>query len=179
MTKTQIKRIVIGLGLAFGFALSANWAVLQLLGQKSADRAEHSLVGILFLIFFFFLFKEVKESRSQLVGYFFLALIPCYFGTAFPDLDIKLLGIGGHRNPVFHSSALFLILFLFFRKKNVLIKTMLVGFGIGLASHLWWDIIFFGDVRWISGGLTDKIWLGANGLLCVLITSKNLSSKHI
>jgi hypothetical protein len=45
--KFQWKQAVITLALALSVALIVNWAVLTFFGQKSAARAEHSLVGIL------------------------------------------------------------------------------------------------------------------------------------
>ena len=46
----QIVSILVTLAVAFGVALVLNWGVLGFFGQESADRAEHSLVGILLLL---------------------------------------------------------------------------------------------------------------------------------
>ena len=98
------------LAIALVVAIGVNWAILELFGQKSADRAEHSLIGILLLMVFVSHFVRRQESRLGAVTFFLLALIPCYLGTVFPDLDITFFGIGAHRNPLFHSSLSFLIL---------------------------------------------------------------------
>ena len=143
-------------------AITLNWGVLALFDQKSADRAAHSLVGILLLMAYVAL-----RARKRAVGVFFVALIPCYLGTVFPDLDIKLLGIGGHRNPLFHSSLSFFGLALLVGPRAGFLAAMLVGYGVGLASHLWWDAIYYGDVRWLPGRTLDRLWLGAHGLLCL------------
>jgi hypothetical protein len=45
---------------------------------------------------------------------------------------------------------------------------MITGYGIGLASHLWWDVVDFGDVRWIPDNFYDRLWLGINGLICLM-----------
>ena len=68
------------LAVAFGVALVLNWGILGFFGQKSADRAEHSLVGILLLLGY---------MAAQAVGVFLAALVPCSLGTVFPDLDIR------------------------------------------------------------------------------------------
>ena len=93
MDKPQWKQAVITLALAFGFAFIVNWVVLKFFGQKSADRVEHSLVGIILLMGYVAILAEKQEAYGRAVGVFFLALVPCYFGTVFPDLDIKLFGI--------------------------------------------------------------------------------------
>jgi hypothetical protein len=49
------------------------------------------------------------------------------------------------------------------------LQTLVVGYGIGLASHLWWDVLYYGDVRWLPGGVIDRLWLGAHGFLCLTI----------
>ena len=143
-------------------AILLNWAVLALFGQHSADRAEHSLVGILLLMGYVAL-----RAKSRAVGIFFTALIPCYLGTVFPDWDIRLLGIGGHRNPLFHSSLSFFVLALLLGRRAGVLATLVAGYGVGLASHLWWDVVYYGDVRWLPGGALDRLWLGVHGLLCL------------
>ena len=45
----QIVRVLVTLAVTFGVALVLNWGILGFFGQKSADRAEHSLVGTLLL----------------------------------------------------------------------------------------------------------------------------------
>lgn len=74
-------------------AVALNRILLELFDQNSSDRAEHSLVGIVFLMGFFAAFSTKDSSRLKLktLSLFFLGLVPCYFGTVFPDLDIKLL----------------------------------------------------------------------------------------
>jgi hypothetical protein len=102
--RVRWKQILIALSISLSIAILLNWAVLHLFGQKSAERAEHSLVGILLLMMCVSRFVGTQQTRLGAVSFFLLALIPCYLGTVFPDLDITLLGIGAHRNPLFHSS---------------------------------------------------------------------------
>ena len=172
------KPIVITLALALVFAFIVNWGVLQLFGQHSADRAEHSLVGIILLMAYIGLFTESPEGRGWALGDFFLALIPCYIGTVLPDWDIRFLGIGGHRNPLFHSSLSFVILWLGIGRKPGFCSLVALGYGVGLASHLWWDVIDYGDVRWLPGGTIDRLWLGVHGLLCLVLPSRLYHSRY-
>jgi len=153
---------------AFGVALLVNWGVLTFFGQKSADRAEHSLVGILLLMGYMAIRAESQAHTGRAIGVFFLALLPCYLGTVFPDLDITLLGIGSHRNPLFHSSLSYLMLVLLVGRQPGFLHTVVAGYGVGVASHLWWDVLDYGDVRWLPGGAIDRLWLGVHGLLCLI-----------
>ncbi len=169
--RKPVVTVVVTLAVAFGVALVLNWGVLGFFGQKSADRAEHSLVGILLLLGYMAAGAGNRADIGQAVGIFFAALVPCYLGTVFPDLDIRLLGIGGHRNPLFHSSVSFFVLVLLIRRQARFLHILVAGYGVGLASHLWWDIIYYGDVRWLPGGTIDRLWLGIHGLLCLITPS--------
>jgi Domain of unknown function (DUF5942) len=162
------KQLLILLAASFGVAVLVNWGILKLFGQKSADRAEHSLVGILLLMAYVSRSVDRKETRLGAVGFFLLTLIPCYLGTVFPDLDIRLLGIGAHRNPLFHSSLSFLVLWWLVHRRHVILQALVLGYGIGLSSHLLWDMVFYGDIRWLSGDLHGRLWLGANGVICLV-----------
>ena len=168
------KPILMTLAVAFGVAVLVNWAILGLFDQKSAARAEHSLVGII-LLMTYARFVEQQDTRLGALAFFMLALIPCYLGTVSPDLDITLLGIGAHRNPLFHSSLSFFVLLGLVNRQHVILRTLVLGYGVGLASHLFWDMLYYGNVRWLPGGWLDRLWLGANGVACLvplLINSK-------
>jgi hypothetical protein len=168
LDRLRWQQILIVLAVSFGIAILLNWAILKLFGQKSAERAEHSLVGIILLMVYVSRFVERQETRLGAVTFFLLALIPCYLGTVFPDLDITLLGIGAHRNPLFHSSLSFFILWCLVRRRSVVLQTLALGYGIGLASHLLWDMLYYGNVRWLPGGMLDRLWLGVNGIACLV-----------
>lgn len=167
----QIVRVLVTLAVAFGVALVLNWGILGFFGQKSADRAEHSLVGILLLLGYMAAGTGNRANTGRAVGVFFAACVPCYLGTVFPDLDIRLLGIGGHRNPLFHSSLSFFVLVPLVRRQARFLHILVARYGVGLASHLWWDIVYYGDVRWLPGGTIDRLWLGVHGLLCLTTPS--------
>jgi Domain of unknown function (DUF5942) len=168
LDRVRWKRILIALGLSLSLAILLNWAILHLFGQKSAERAEHSLVGIVLLMACVSWFVDKRETRLGAVSFFLLALIPCYLGTVFPDLDITFLGIGAHRNPLFHSSLSFFVLLWLVRRQSVIVQVLVLGYGIGLGSHLLWDTLYYGNVHWIPGGMLDRLWLGANGLACLV-----------
>lgn len=161
-------QFLIALAAAFGLAVLINRAILELFGQKSAARAEHSLVGIILLMAYVWRFVDRQETRLGAVVFFLLALIPCYLGTIFPDLDITLLGIGAHRNPLFHSALSLFVLLWLVNRRHVLWHALVMGYGVGLASHLLWDTVFYGDVRWLSGDLLGRLWLAVNGVLCLV-----------
>lgn len=159
-------------------AIVTNIAILKLFNQKSSYRSAHSLVGIIMLIGFVYTFTDDKTSRIKLFSLFFISLVPCYFGTVFSDLDIKLLGIGGHRNPLFHSGLLFFILLIPAKRfRSFLPAAIVASFGVGLGSHLIWDLFDHADVRWIPGLSFDRLWLGINGLFCILSARLFLLSR--
>jgi len=169
MITAQLKRTALALAAAFGFAMLVNWCVLQLFDQKSAYRAAHSLVGILCLMGYAMTVRRREDQNEPSPARFFaLALIPCYLGTVWPDLDIRLLGIGGHRNPIFHSAILYIAIRLAAGGSGPVFRTLTSGFGLGLASHLLWDALDYGDVRWIPGSGADRLWLIGNGLIALL-----------
>ncbi len=168
--KQQFKKIAAILGVVGILALLLNWVVLEIFGQESMYRAVHSLVGILFLIGFYFFLTFTKISKIKIFYFFLLSLIPCYLGTVWSDLDITIFGIGSHRNPLFHSGILYFILYLVVRRfKSTTAHTILSGFGVGLSSHLLWDLLDNADVRWIPTALMDQVWLSINGFACLIM----------
>jgi hypothetical protein len=167
-----MKENLLFLAIASAVAVSLNLLVLKLFKQKSVYRSEHSLVGIvcLMLVFSTLLLAEEGPKEASLVGTFLLCLIPCYLGTVFPDLDIKYLGIGAHRNAFFHSGIFFFIPFFFARRLDIFILTIFTaGFGIGVGSHLLWDLFDRANIRGISSREFIRLWLGVNGLLCLFL----------
>ncbi|MCI5126513.1 MAG: hypothetical protein D3925_19055 [Candidatus Electrothrix sp. AR5] len=166
-----MKENLLLLAIVAAVAVSLNLLVLKLFKQKSVYRSEHSLVGIicLMLVFSTLLLGE-GTKEAPLIGTFLLSLIPCYLGTVFPDLDIKYLGIGSHRNVFFHSGILFFLLFFLARRIDIFIFTIFItGFGIGVGSHLLWDLFDRANIRGISSRGWSRFWLGSNGLLCLFL----------
>ncbi len=166
MKKAALNRLLL-LGCGLGAAYALNWGVLQFVGESSPYRASHGLVGMIFLLVYLWLNRGGLRAPGPFL-FLLLAFLPVYIGTALPDLDIKLLGIGGHRNPLFHSALSHLLLIWTVRRPNAYVRALLIAYGLGLGSHLLWDVIDYGDVRWLPGGFLDRVWLLGNGLLCFL-----------
>ncbi len=135
----------------------------------SSARFWHFAFAIVFLV----AYLHVNTPRgkglatSQLL-LFMLALPVLYLGSAVSDWDIWLFGIGGHRHPIFHSAAPYVLLVYLCRTVEVtdrfrtLIIIAQVSFALGLASHLVLDVIQYGNVKWIPGGTLDRMWLAGN-----------------
>ena len=126
------------------------------------DRIVHLAVGLLLL---FMMFHQSRRN-FRLVQVITLAFA-CGIGTWVPDWDL-ILGVGFHRSPITHSVLPALACYWLCSKLNVS-KFVFVGFTVGIASHLFWDIIFYGDVRWISGGNNDRLFLLLNGVFTMLL----------
>jgi len=112
-------------------------------------------------------------------------------GKGFADLDITLFGIGGHRNWFFHSAATSALLYgaaKWYMKKleeegcddarkkalKYIGAPLMAAFSVANAAHLFADMCGAKDVvGWpvgilLRGGMwKDRIWLGANGLICL------------
>ena len=122
----------------------------------SVERLIHALVGVAFWIGYL-AYRKPGGGAGMKAGLLISALV----GTWVPDWDL-LLGIGFHRSPLTHSALPVVVVAWSTRSfSRYLIP---VGFAIGVASHLFWDIIFFGDVRWIPGGSLDRLFLLLNVL---------------
>lgn len=89
--KSQWKQAVITLAVAFGFALLVNLGVLTFFGQKSADRAQHSLVGILLLMGYVAIHAANQANAGRAIGVFFLAY-PVLPWHGFPGPGYYVLG---------------------------------------------------------------------------------------
>lgn len=133
------------------------------------DRQIHLLVGIITLAIVLALTKPEKPFATGLKLSPFMAL-----GTWMPDWDLYVDGIGFHRNPIFHSIVPALVVGGIFWKYSKLIVP--VGISIGVGSHLLWDIVFYGDVRWISGGNKDRLFLFVNGAALIVYSIASLHS---
>ena len=99
-------------------------------------------MGILLLLGYMAASADNRANIGQAVGVFLAALVPCYLGTVSPNLDILLLSIGSHRSPLFHSSASFFVLVLLVRRQVRFLHILVARYGVDLASHLWWDILY-------------------------------------
>ena len=146
----------------------------------SSARFEHFIFGIALWVAYLFL-KQRRGDRLLLHPVVLAVTVPVlYLGTALPDWDIMVFGIGGHRNPLFHSSIPYFCLAWLWRKLGLadvvytigrarLGSALQVGLTLGLASHLVLDVWQYGNVHWIPGGLLDRLWLSGHALLLGLI----------
>ena len=63
LERMRWQQVLIALGVSLGIAVLLNWAILTLFGQKSAERAEHSLIGIILLMAYVSRFMETRDTR--------------------------------------------------------------------------------------------------------------------
>ena len=119
-------------------------------------------------------------------------------GKGFPDIDIKLFGIGGHRNWFTHSAFTSFLLYKAvkaYRKRldggaggpfgkkalKYIGAPCMAAFSLANAAHLFADMLGAKDViGWPVGLLLgnsrikDKIWLGGNAVVCIVLAWKFL-----
>jgi len=146
----------------------------------SSARFEHFLWGIVLGMVYLWL-KKRRGDRLLLHPVALAATVPVlYLGTALPDWDIAVFGIGGHRNPLFHSAIPYFCLAWLWRRLGLpevvysiggprLASALHVGLALGLASHLGLDVWQYGDVRWIPGETLGRLWLSGHAVLSGLV----------
>ena len=133
--------------------------------------------------------SAIKKSNI-----FFLALMGfvAFVTFRFPDLDIKLLGIGRHRNFLFHS-AIFpsVALWLVYRiKPKELVRFVLLGivagFSVGVGVHLFTDIFQSAPIKFpfigslVNGtSVDDRLWIGINMIICGTIPPRILRREKL
>ena len=144
-------------------------------------RFVHFWFGIAFLIVYLCLKRQRQEGRTLLHPLALAVWLPAlYLGSALPDWDIQLFGIGAHRNPLFHSAVPYFCLAYVWRRTGLgrawhnagglrLRMAAQVGFALGLSSHLVLDILQYGDVRWIPGNTLGKLWLAGHAAILGLV----------
>lgn len=126
----------------------------------SIDRLIHLVAGIVIFILFVKLSNIRVTKRIMLYAFISMAI-----GTWVSDWDL-ILGIGFHRSPITHSLLpAILVGWLAFKIKTH--SMVVIGFCLGLSSHLFWDIVVYGNVQWISGGNNDRLFLFINGSILI------------
>ncbi len=129
-----------------------------------------------------------------------------YVGSTLPDKDITYLGIGKHRNAVFHSVISAFVARLFLRlmerfcteaqKHNLLtendlavatycLKSARCGVALGVAAHLIVDgtaegskAVLFTDGSLVSNTLIDdRAWLLVNGFVALFLGKKDFEAS--
>lgn len=129
------------------------------------------------LLFSTFTLISTLANRST-IHIYILATAVVYLGSWLPDIDILVLGIGGHRNVLFHSGLALLLIVMLGRRTefsqeplNIALSTF---FALGLGSHLLLDVIQYGNVVGIPGSFLDLVWLAGNGAACLLFAWNSL-----
>jgi hypothetical protein len=146
----------------------------------SPARREHFIWGVVLWVAYLWLQYQRGQKTLLHPVALVLAVPVVYLGTALPDWDIWLLGIGRHRNPIFHSAIPYFLLAWVWRKAGLeggmqrlggarVNMAWHIAFSIGLASHLLLDIWQYGDVRWITGRTLDRLWLGGHAVLLAFV----------
>ena len=149
---------------------------VERLTAMSGARLEHFIFGLVLWAAYLWL-KQRRGDRWLLHPVVLVATAPAlYLGTALSDWDITVFGIGGHRNPLFHSSIPYFCLAWLWRKLGLadaagtrLSIAFHVGLTLGLASHMVLDVWDYGDVRWIPGNTLGRLWLSGHALLLGLV----------
>ncbi len=131
--------------------------------------------------------KSMNRAIALLVG----ATIFAFITFRFPDLDIKLLGIGKHRYFLFHSAIVPLAIVWLYRKMmhvsviGFIAVTFAVGFLTGVGIHLVTDVfqttrIIFPFIGSLIDGTSvdDRLWEGGNALICFGSAWK-VGQKHL
>lgn len=143
----------------------------------SMARFWHFWFAIAFFLVYLWLKHRRPESRLLLHPLALALAVPLlYLGSAISDWDIRLLGIGWHRNPLFHSAVPYYCLAYLWRLLGLksmqsstfgqrLALAFHVSLALGLSSHLVLDVIQYGNVHWIPGGGLDRLWLSGNAVL--------------
>ena len=117
--------------------------------------------------------------KMSVITLFIGATIFAILTFRFPDLDIRLLGIGKHRYFLFHSAIVPLIALWVARKLRhisivgYLTAAFAIGFLAGVGIHLLTDVFQFKAVMFpfigslVDGtSIDDRLWEGGNALLC-------------
>ncbi len=129
----------------------------------STDRLIHLIAGLITLALLRKIILKQQTDDQSLSVVIFTCL-----GTWVPDWDL-FFGIGYHRSPLTHS-ALPAVLSLILSMKYKLDHSITTGLSIGIASHLLWDIVDYGNVHWITGGDNDRMFLLANAILLLILS---------
>ena len=135
----------------------------------SGERIIHGILGALLIIIYLYV-QRTKIPRLQQIAIVAAAML----GTWVPDWDL-FIGIGFHRSPLTHSIIPSILVGCLAMKIRQL--ALFIGFALGSASHLLWDIVDYGDVRWIPGGNNDRLFLLVNAM--ILIAAVEVVGRYI
>ena len=134
---------------------------------------------------------NTERRRFGFWAFLLGAAVFAFLTFRFPDLDIKLLGIGKHRYFLFHSAIIPLVAVWLHRKirsvpvLGIIAVAFVVGFLAGVGVHLVTDVfqktkIYFPFIGTLVDGTSvdDRLWEGGNALLC-FGSAWRVGSKHL
>jgi hypothetical protein len=91
----------------------------------------------------------------------------------FPDLDIRLLGIGNHRYFLFHSAIVPFAAWVVTHRRGWLLRALSAGIALGVGVHLATDVfqrkaVVFPWAHTLVEGTSvdDRLWEAGNALVC-------------
>ncbi len=131
----------------------------------------------------------MNYSGIKNIGFIITSIFSFLLFWGFPDLDISLLGIGWHRNFLFHSIIIPFILYkTFFSKKETftsyLMNGVIFGSALSIGIHLIIDVFQPKSVHFIIVStlirrtlIDDNIWLGLNGVSGLVIAKESLIKR--
>ena len=121
----------------------------------------------------------MEKRRIMLLFLLAGAAIFAFLTFRFPDLDIRLLGIGKHRYFLFHSAIVPLAALWVARKfgkiriVGYLTAIFAIGFLAGVGIHLVTDVFQTAPVKFpfigslVDGtSIDDRLWEGGHALIC-------------
>jgi len=141
--------------------------------------------------------RPVESLLKDVAGAAVLGL-GAYLGAHLPDFDIPMLGIGAHRNFLFHSAVPVWALYRLHTWTVYKLRPtqdsvvdlcckaaglFVGGFALGACVHLFVDAVFQGDKAVIFGALgslvdgtlvDDRLWLGGSALVCLYVAYREL-----
>lgn len=124
------------------------------------DRIVHGIVALVCVA----VFLSLRPPPRPVIGGT-LFVVMALLGSWVPDWDL-VLGIGFHRSPFTHSA---LPAFLFAIALNSpRWRYATTGLAIGIASHLLWDTVDYGNVVGIPGADADRLFLLGNAVVLVI-----------
>lgn len=139
----------------------------------SPDRWAHFLFAIMCAgIYAAILYARHGKASTSRIASIALAFPFLFLGSAVPDFDITLFGIGGHRNILFHSALpYFAFAWLSNRTsyRSEILTAVKIAFALGLGSHLIMDFPQ-GRIVGMPTSFLDPLWLLGNGIAVVLVS---------
>ena len=132
--------------------------------------------------------KYLSRTPELLLSPFFaFYCLTTMIGALFPDIDWtidRIISGFGHRNPLTHSllGPLLLYIPLFsYKVSPPLLINSYNAFTIGIATHLFGDLVKTGNLTWIKSRKLEHAWYVLNGIVLVglLYVTEFLKALHL